>query len=318
VQEELMTGADKYTIEGKGKVDAMRGTKFLELPPVLHLHLERFAYDPASGGVRKVTDAFAFPFELDMAPYMADNVDRSQCFTYELASVLVHWGTQMGGHYYAFCRPTIAREWFKFNDHEVERVDEAKVIADNFGGFSKHFSAYFLVYVRKSDIERVMQLVPETAIRPHLHEYFHEWKQKHRSGPEEYRIQIVSDETYAIGYRNLGLGQNPPEIEKFITVPSEYKFNDFLSLIKSQAGLNPGDECSLWFVSKANVPIRRIDTNVSLKSRFTDPRKVIYVSSFASDPVPDEVALLVVFYDPSILTYPLQYVLFTVLSAGQT
>jgi hypothetical protein len=318
VHDDLLTDDNKYSIEGKGKVDAMKGTKFLELPPVLHLHLQRFSYDPRTGRPAKIDSFFQFPFELNMGPYVADTMDRSQCLMYELVSVLVHWGSPMGGHYYAFCRPTQERDWFKFNDHEVEEAKEDAVMDANFGGSNRQFSAYFLVYVRQSDLERVMQPVPETAIPLHLHEYLHEWKQARKDGPKEYRLRVLSDRAYAQELKASGLPQDKAEQSQFISVPCEYRFNDFLIQLKLHAGLAAADPCSLWLVTSTNFPGRRIHPNLTVKDRMTEDRKTIFVSSFADDPQPDEVPLLIAFYDPSILTYPLQYSHFTVLSPAQT
>lgn len=46
VQAEVLDGDNKYHAGEKfGLQDAEKGTRFLEFPPVLHLHLKRFEYD---------------------------------------------------------------------------------------------------------------------------------------------------------------------------------------------------------------------------------------------------------------------------------
>jgi hypothetical protein len=319
IAESELTGDNQYEIEGKGKVDAVRGTKFAEPPPVLHIHLSRFTYDMRSGGMRKVNDRFEFPFKLDMSPFMAESADRTECLTYELTSVLVHFGTQVAGHYYAFCRPTAAREWYKFNDHEVEHVTEENVMDENFGGPKQYFSAYFLVYVRQSDIERVMDPVPDSELRQHLLDYLYEWKQKHSSGPRESQIHVLSDEDYAVSYRNYETRTADEGPKRVISAPTDITFTDVLPQLKALAGIGRDDPVSLWGLGAGAVPSRRLDVNGKAGDRFTDLRSpALFVSSFVCDPVPGEIPLQIGYYDPSIPTSPIAYSHFAVVPPTET
>lgn len=54
IQAEQMIGDNKYRAEGYGLQDACRFVVFEHLPPVLHLHLERYTFDPATGAIIKV------------------------------------------------------------------------------------------------------------------------------------------------------------------------------------------------------------------------------------------------------------------------
>lgn len=57
-----LSGPNAYELPGsKAKVDAVKRTRFKVLPPVLHLHLMRFTYDPATDGKMKVNSRFEFP-----------------------------------------------------------------------------------------------------------------------------------------------------------------------------------------------------------------------------------------------------------------
>jgi ubiquitin carboxyl-terminal hydrolase 47 len=48
-------------------------------------------------------------------------------YVYELYSVLVHRGSAIGGHYYAYIKSFSSNKWYEFNDSCVEEISEAKV-----------------------------------------------------------------------------------------------------------------------------------------------------------------------------------------------
>ena len=58
-----LCGSNQYQLPHsttKEKVDAVKRTRFKVLPPILHLHLMRFTYDPATGNKMKVNSRFEF------------------------------------------------------------------------------------------------------------------------------------------------------------------------------------------------------------------------------------------------------------------
>ncbi|XP_057801297.1 ubiquitin C-terminal hydrolase 12-like [Salvia miltiorrhiza] len=54
--------------------------------------------------------------------------------TYIVRSVLVHSGGVHGGHYYAFIRPTLSSQWYKFDDERVTKEDMKKALDELYGG----------------------------------------------------------------------------------------------------------------------------------------------------------------------------------------
>ena len=50
--------------------DAEKGIIFTSFPPVLHLHLMRFQYDPISDSSVKFNDRFEFPEVLDLTEFL--------------------------------------------------------------------------------------------------------------------------------------------------------------------------------------------------------------------------------------------------------
>jgi len=170
---ELMTGSNQYQTDEYGLQDAKMGSIFLSFPPVLVLHLKRFAFDHMTGFMKKVDDRFEFDEEIDLRAYLdqtdemsdKDDIDTE----YVLFSIMVQAGSLEMGHYYNYIRPmtelgmhgsatTLLENspWYEFNDEKVTRVDKHFAIENNFGGDNKHSSAYMLVYIRKSALPSIL------------------------------------------------------------------------------------------------------------------------------------------------------------------
>lgn len=172
VQVEMLDGENQYMATGHGLQDAKKGVVFKSFPPVLHLQLKRYDYDPITGNTVKINDRYEFPTNINLSPYIEeDSRDPNEDYEYELHGVLVHSGDLDIGHYYALIKPTKEGPWYKFDDDKVTRVTMKEVLEDNFGGvyqnkpnllktrvntFSPHTSAYMLVYIRKSKLDQIL------------------------------------------------------------------------------------------------------------------------------------------------------------------
>lgn len=189
VEVERLDGDNKYQAEGHGLQDAKKGNLFTDFPPVLQLHLKRFEYDFMRDSMVKINDHYEFPLELDLdrenGKYLSPDADRSIRNLYTLHSVLVHSGGVHGGHYYAFIRPNLSDQWFKFDDERVTKEDKKNAMEEQYGGeeelprpdlsfdirpikFTRFSNAYMLVYVRESDKDKIMCAVGEKEIPDHL------------------------------------------------------------------------------------------------------------------------------------------------------
>jgi hypothetical protein len=187
IADEYLTGDNQYKVNGEGQ-DAVMFARFGVLPPVLHFHLTRFEYSATSVmGMVKVKDRFEFPLVLDMSPYCEN---ATQECVYELFSVLVHIGDNWGGHYVCYCRPTPANVWYKFNDSIISLVEVTEAVDNNFGALTQSNQAYYLAYIRKSDIPWVMHRVVENEIPMHLIEYFE--KQRDLLDPKMITITVAN------------------------------------------------------------------------------------------------------------------------------
>jgi ubiquitin carboxyl-terminal hydrolase 22/27/51 len=156
--------------------EAKKRLSLSRLPPVVPIHLKRFSHSKANSQSSKVNTKVRFPLTLDLTPYITkaaaaaeqkpppvndpddedeqdDNIDvktptkpggskdaLSQTHTpdakYLLSSVVVHKGKIDNGHYISYARQN--REWFRFDDSMVVRVEEKEVLCAE---------AYMLFYV---------------------------------------------------------------------------------------------------------------------------------------------------------------------------
>lgn len=189
VEVERLEGDNKYHAEEHGLQDAKKGVLFIDFPPVLQLQLKRFEYDFMRDTMVKINDRYEFPLELDLdrenGKYLSPDADRSVRNLYTLHSVLVHSGGVHGGHYYAFIRPTLSDQWYKFDDERVTKEDLKRALEEQYGGeeelpqtnpgfnntpfkFTKYSNAYMLVYIRESDKDKIICDVDEKDIAEHL------------------------------------------------------------------------------------------------------------------------------------------------------
>ncbi|KAF2296236.1 hypothetical protein GH714_036979 [Hevea brasiliensis] len=185
VEVERLEGDNKYHAEQHGLQDARKGVLFIDFPPVLQLQLKRFEYDFMRDTMVKINDRYEFPLQLDLdredGKYLSPEADRSVRNLYMLHSVLVHSGGVHGGHYYAYIRPTLADQWFKFDDERVTKEDVKRALEEQYGvttdksrfnnspfKFTKYSNAYMLVYIRESDKEKIICNVDEKDIAEHL------------------------------------------------------------------------------------------------------------------------------------------------------
>ncbi|KAL6199593.1 hypothetical protein ACLB2K_029377 [Fragaria x ananassa] len=191
VEVERLEGDNKYHAEQNGLQDAKKGVLFIDFPPVLQLQLKRFEYDFMRDTMVKINDRYEFPLQLDLdrenRKYLSPEADRSVRNLYTLHSVLVHSGGVHGGHYYAFIRPTLSDQWYKFDDERVTKEDIKRALEEQYGGeeelpqtnpgfnntpfkFTKYSNAYMLVYIRETDKDKIICNVDEKDIAEHLRE----------------------------------------------------------------------------------------------------------------------------------------------------
>ncbi|XP_072125057.1 ubiquitin carboxyl-terminal hydrolase 7 isoform X1 [Mobula birostris] len=211
---EQLDGDNKYDAGEHGLQDAEKGVKFLTFPPVLHLQLMRFMYDPQTDQNIKINDRFEFPEHLPLDEFL-QKPDPKDSANYILHAVLVHSGDNHGGHYVVYLNPKgdgktfVFLEWCKFDDDVVSRCTKEEAIEHNYGGHDDDLSvrhctnAYMLVYIRESKLSEVLQAVTDHNIPQQLVERLQEEKrveaQKRKERQEAHlymQVQIVTEDQF--------------------------------------------------------------------------------------------------------------------------
>ncbi len=96
----------------KNLKEAQKGVIFERFPPVLHLHLMRFQYDPQTDSNIKINDRYEFFEKIDLDEFL-EKPELTPA-KYVLHAVLVHSGDNHGGHYVVFINPKLdGNVWFK-------------------------------------------------------------------------------------------------------------------------------------------------------------------------------------------------------------
>jgi hypothetical protein len=83
--------------------DAEKGIIFEKFPPVLHLHLMRFQYDPVTDASVKFNDRCEFPELLDLLPFVqSKETTAPEDLQYLLHAVLVHRWADLRFYHFIF------------------------------------------------------------------------------------------------------------------------------------------------------------------------------------------------------------------------
>ncbi|KKA29060.1 hypothetical protein TD95_002197 [Thielaviopsis punctulata] len=193
IQVEKLEGDNQYYAGEEHKLqDAKKGVIFTAFPDVLHLQLKRFEYDFERDALMKINDRHEFPEEFDAAPYLSEDAEKTdEPWTYQLHGVLVHSGVLDAGHYYAFLKPNKDGWFYRFDDDKVVKATRREVLEENYGGahptplnrrpsvgrkqpMMRMNSAYMLVYIRKSRLDRVLCPVTQNDIPSHIQSRYEE------------------------------------------------------------------------------------------------------------------------------------------------
>ncbi|XP_061713292.1 ubiquitin carboxyl-terminal hydrolase 7-like isoform X2 [Cydia pomonella] len=182
ISTEMLDGDNKYDAGEHGLQEAEKGVIFASFPPVLHLHLMRFQYDPITDSSVKFNDRFEFYEHINLDAYLQEKPETPADYT--LHAVLVHSGDNHGGHYVVFINPKGDGKWCKFDDDVVSRCTKQEAIEYNYGGHDEDMAltvrhctnAYMLVYIRDSQLKTVLQEVTQPDIPSELSERLAEEK----------------------------------------------------------------------------------------------------------------------------------------------
>lgn len=258
VEVETLDGDNKYDAGDLGMQAAEKGITFEHFPPVLHLHLLRFQYDPITDTNVKINDRFEFPEQLNLNEYLKEK--ESTPATYTLHAVLVHSGDNHGGHYVVFINPKGDGKWCKFDDDVVSRCTKQEAIDHNFGGNDddigvKHCTnAYMLVYIRDSELQKVLQNVDESDIpeqlTERLQEEFRQEAQRRRERNEAhlYMNLNVYTEDNMVGHCGFDLYETEKSPPKVFKIRKQATLKEAIQTVASHMNY-PIDAIRFWPVA---------------------------------------------------------------------
>ncbi|PAV73868.1 hypothetical protein WR25_16057 [Diploscapter pachys] len=249
---ERLDGDNKYDAGEYGMQPAEKGVKFVSFPPVLHLQLMRFQYDPQLDQNVKINDRFVFPDRLNLAEFVENADGPQEDYQYILQAVLVHTGDFHGGHYVVFINTNAKAplegaksRWCKFDDDVVSRAKAKDAIIANYGGDDSetpnktYTSAYMLVYVRESTISDVLCDVADNDIPDYLKQRFEAEKteetrkKKEKSEAHLYTELSILTEDVILGHHGFDLFDTATleEVEKREKIEKKISFRHLYEVL---------------------------------------------------------------------------------------
>ncbi|KOS19761.1 Ubiquitin carboxyl-terminal hydrolase 21 [Escovopsis weberi] len=287
IQVEKMDGENQYFAGDQHKLqDANKGVIFTSFPDVLHLQLKRFEYDIQRDMMMKINDRHEFPETFDASPYLIEDADRSEPWIYQLQGVLVHSGGLDAGHYYAFIKPNKDGWFYKYDDDKVTRATLREVLEENFGGeyrtpsgypriplqkkapIMRQNSAYMLVYIRQSRLDKILCPVTKEEPPSHLQKRFEEETALREARRREQKeahlfmtVKVITSETFK-HYGGTDLcafdanSDVDPSAPKVYRVRRAMVLSEFVAQIASDMDQDPR-RIRLWLmVNRQNKTIR--------------------------------------------------------------
>lgn len=150
VRSEIISGDNQYECNiCNKKTDAERHTSIWNAPSKLIIHLKRFTSVELKLGetkhimTKKISSLINFPIEgLNIKNYMSPYVSND--IIYDLYAVICHFGGMNGGHYVAYTKNPINKQWYLFDDDNVLHIEDEKLHEELVSQ-----KAYMLFYERR-------------------------------------------------------------------------------------------------------------------------------------------------------------------------
>lgn len=137
-EKEILTSENTwYCPKCKGHMGAHKKIEIYQAPSNLVFHIKRFkrisrfsnSYYAMSYNVTKIDNLVKFPIEnLCLDKYVL-GADKEKRLIYDLYAVCNHYGGVSGGHYTAFAKNQLTKEWYEFNDNVVTKISENSVVS---------------------------------------------------------------------------------------------------------------------------------------------------------------------------------------------
>uniref|UniRef100_A0A8B9P665 Ubiquitin carboxyl-terminal hydrolase 50 n=1 Tax=Apteryx owenii TaxID=8824 RepID=A0A8B9P665_APTOW len=106
------------------KQDAAVKANITKAPKIIIFHLKRF--DRQGNYKKKLLTDICYPLSnLDLSPYSYPFFCRNS--KYSLCAVVNHFGFLDGGHYTAFCKHSVTKSWYSFDDSQITAIPNSSV-----------------------------------------------------------------------------------------------------------------------------------------------------------------------------------------------
>ncbi|NXT40560.1 UBP50 hydrolase, partial [Pelecanoides urinatrix] len=134
-QQETLTWNNQIHCSWCGtKQDAAVKATLIKAPQIIIFHLKRFEWQGKHK--RKLSTDICYPLSsLDLSPYTSPPCCKDA--VYSLSAVVNHSGLLDDGHYTAFCKHSVTKNWYSFDDAQVIKIPNSSVQTD---------TAYLLFY----------------------------------------------------------------------------------------------------------------------------------------------------------------------------
>lgn len=215
-------------------------TVIKHLPKVLMIQLMRFTID-ATGSRVKLDNRVSF------TPFITVPSEEEDETLFTLHAVICHNGSAMGGHYFAYIRPTTDEQWFCFNDSRVTRASEEEAMEKNFDG-----SAYLLLYARADKEAELFTPVSEAEIPEVAKDYS-------SNESEIIDITIITNEALQMNASSGISGYRNDAAEKDVTVNKGADMSELLTAVSEKFNVARGSFL-LWSCDATGRPESLIST----------------------------------------------------------
>lgn len=266
---ETLDGDNKFDAGDYGMQEAEKGVIFKCFPPVLHLQLLRFHYDPMTDMNIKINDRYEFPEKLELDEFL-EQPDPDDKATYILHAVLVHSGDNHGGHYVAYLNPDGDGKWCKFDDDVVARCTKKEAFNGSFGGrddesfIGRHSTnAYMLVYIRESKLSEVLCPISDNDVPESLVQRLNEerrveaYRRKERAEAHLYMTVNIITEDKFWGHQAEDLFDlERPCLTRSFRVLRDQTYDNFMEYLAESFGY-PRQHIRIWpFTQRTNSTLR--------------------------------------------------------------
>ena len=210
--------------QGEYRPQCSKQLKLVNSPKILLISLKRFRFKPfideegnwirdkeknVMGTTKKIDHSVSIPTDLNVANFVINGEQNEAAHNFDLIGVVVHSGTPIGGHYWAYVKD--AGQWYKCDDRNINKVSITdQEVIDEINGTPGKGTGYVLCYQKKlspqekQTQEKALQQAKTRAIlEKHLKE-----KQKKEERKRAAELQKLSDQLQQLTQQLQKLNQD--------------------------------------------------------------------------------------------------------------